>query len=73
MAHSKINTLRFAVQDFLSNEKHDWLLNFNEWYRSLRIVLSDSGLLMLLYKALSWTTRCDTATEAEKADSKEEI
>ncbi|GJV46114.1 hypothetical protein Tco_1430650 [Tanacetum coccineum] len=65
MAHSENNTLSSAFKTFFERETLTGP-NFNEWYRSLRIVLRVADTFDYLYKPCP-EQPADTATEAEKA------
>nr|GFA33149.1 retrotransposon protein, putative, Ty1-copia subclass [Tanacetum cinerariifolium] len=65
MAHSENNILSYAFKTFFERETLTGL-NFNEWYRSLRIVLRVADTFDYLYKPCP-DQPADTATEAEKA------
>nr|GEV16741.1 hypothetical protein [Tanacetum cinerariifolium] len=65
MAHSENNTLSSAFKTFFERETLTGP-NFNEWYRSLRIVLRLVDTFDYLYKPCP-DQPADTATEAEKA------
>nr|GEU79703.1 hypothetical protein [Tanacetum cinerariifolium] len=64
MVHSENNTLSSAFKTFFERETLTGL-NFNEWYRSLRIVLRVADTFDYLYK-LCPDQPADTATGAEK-------
>ena len=70
MAHSENNTLSFALKTFFERETLTGP-NFNEWYRSLRIVLRVADAFDYLYKPCP-EQPADTATEAEIAAWKAE-
>nr|GFC79592.1 hypothetical protein [Tanacetum cinerariifolium] len=65
MAHYENNTLSSAFKTFFERETLTGP-NFNEWYRSLRIVLRVADTFDYLYKPCP-DQPADTATEAEKA------
>ncbi|GJV81708.1 hypothetical protein Tco_1517578 [Tanacetum coccineum] len=65
MAHFENNTLSSAFKTFFERETLTGP-NFNEWYRSLRIVLRVADTFDYLYKPCP-KQPADTATEAEKA------
>nr|GEZ96415.1 hypothetical protein [Tanacetum cinerariifolium] len=64
VAHSENNTLSSAFKTFFERETLTGL-NFNEWYRSLRIVLRVADTFDYLYNPCP-DQPADTATEAEK-------
>ncbi|GJY55808.1 retrotransposon protein, putative, ty1-copia subclass [Tanacetum coccineum] len=70
MAHSENNTLSSAFKTFFERETLTGP-NFNDWYRSLRIVLRVADTFDYLYKPCPGQP-ADTATEAEKAAFKAE-
>nr|GEX11988.1 hypothetical protein [Tanacetum cinerariifolium] len=70
MAHSKNNTLSYAFKTFYERETLTGP-NFNERYRSLRIVLRVADTFDYLYKPCP-DQPADTATEAEKSAFKAE-
>ncbi|GJV64087.1 hypothetical protein Tco_1474915 [Tanacetum coccineum] len=70
MAHSENNTLSSAFKTFFERETLTGP-NFNDWYRSLRIVLRVANTFDYLYKPCPGQP-ADTATEAEKATFKAE-
>ncbi|GJY42880.1 hypothetical protein Tco_0431093 [Tanacetum coccineum] len=70
MAHSENNTLSSAFKTFFERETLTGP-NFNDWYRSLRIVLRVADTFDYLYKPCPGQP-ADTATEAEKAAFKVE-
>ncbi|GJY94241.1 hypothetical protein Tco_0510602 [Tanacetum coccineum] len=65
MAHSENNTLSSAFKTFFERETLTGP-NFNDWYRSLRIVLRVADTFDYLYKPCP-EQPVDSATEAEKA------
>ncbi|GJS68488.1 hypothetical protein Tco_0683053 [Tanacetum coccineum] len=70
MAHFENNTLSSAFKTFFERETLTGP-NFNDWYRSLRIVLRVADTFDYLYKPCPGQP-ADTATEAEKAAFKAE-
>jgi hypothetical protein len=70
MAQTDNTNLRYAFKAYFEREKLTGSENFNEWYRSLRIVLRVTGQLEILKTPYPAEPTGPTATDAAKAEWK---